>query len=105
MKDLVLLLIGSIFGLLFSLTSIVSMEGILFRPNHKGQLVLSLSSIKEYLIAPFLIGTSSFNTIWTIVPNLSWTNRLKLLQTNWIAMLSIGFLASCAIVYTKKLIF
>ena len=96
-----ILLIGAALGFATFLYNIATEEGVLYRPNTEGHQTFTLTIIKDYLIAPFLIGTTKFDTLWANFDGLTMIERWKLLQLNWIAMTILGLSIAATIILFK----
>ena len=103
-SDNTIFIIGSTLGFMTFLISITTMEGVLYRPNSKGDREFTLEIVKNYLLAPFDIGTPKFDTVWGNLKNLTFSDRMKLLQFNWIAMTSIGISGAALVVLLKHML-
>jgi hypothetical protein len=90
-----ILAIGGSLGFLTFVYNVMTMDGIIYRPDINGQPVFTLSIMKDYMIAPFAFGTTTFDTVWGLFDELPFMERIKLLQINWIAMVVAGLASSC----------
>ena len=82
---------------------LISTEGIFYRPSIDGGYRFTMKIFKDYLIAPFDIGSRRFNALWTNYINLSLNERINLLQLNWVAMTTMGTLVAAFIIYLKNI--
>jgi hypothetical protein len=103
--DLTFYIIGSAVGFFVFIVSTSSMEGIFFRPNSKGEKHFTLSIFKDYLKSPFKVGTHEFNIVWGNLRGMSWRDRIKMLQLNWVAMVGTGLAFSALTLFIKKKFF
>lgn len=99
--DTMILLICSIIGFSIFMIGMMFTEGIFYRPNTNGDKEFTLTVFKDYIMAPFDVGSKRFNTVWSNYTNLSIIDRMKLLQMNWVAMTALGFLISELVIMFK----
>jgi len=76
--------IGLGLGLSLWLINIASMDGIVQRPDIEGNMKLTLENVWEYVKLPF--NPDKTDIAWATAPNISITDRLKLLSLNWIVV-------------------
>lgn len=79
---------GSLLGFTSWLINILSMEGVLHRPNDKGEMVLSPVNLTDYFKLPF--DSNKRFIAWSTIPNTPLKERLKLLSFNWVFMIIFG---------------
>ena len=103
LDDTMIFIIGPVLGFYTFLYNVASMEGVLFRPNTQGQQEFTLTVLKDYLLAPFQVGSPKFDTIWANYQNLSFAESIDLLKLNWVAMVSIGLTISASIILLKHI--
>jgi len=96
-----ILIIGPVLGFMTFLYNVTSMEGILYRPNIQGKKEFTLTVLKDYLVAPFQIGSSKFDTIWANYSGLTFMECIDLLKLNWVFMVSAGLCTSALIILFK----
>jgi len=101
-NDTTIFLIGPALGFLTFVASTVTMEGVLYRPNSEGQQEFTFEIFKDYLSAPFEVGTPKFDTLWGNLRGLTFKDRIKLLQVNWVAMVGAGITLSTLIILLKR---
>ena len=104
LDDTTIFIIGPVLGFSMFLYNVTSMEGILFRPNTQGQKEFTLTVLKDYLVAPFQIGSSKFDTVWANYNGLTFMECIDLLKLNWVAMVSAGLCMSALIVLLKRIL-
>jgi hypothetical protein len=104
-EDTTIYLVGATFGFLTFLVGTIMTEGIFYRPDVKGRPVFTLTIFKDYLVGPFEINTSNFNTLWTVTIDMSLIDRFRVLQMNWLCMVMIGLIVSKIIIMLKYYFF
>ena len=82
------LFLGPFLGFSTFVVGLCTMEGIFLRPNAQGDLQFSMRNFIDYLKFPFNFGQR--HIAWGYAPNISLLTRLKMLNLNWLAMVSIG---------------
>ena len=109
------IILGSVVGFSVFTLSVVTMDGIIFRPTSEGKLKFTCKVFKEYIKAPLALAlaykTTKFYTVWgipqvegnSVLISIKLLDRMKLLQLNWIAMVSIGIIIISSIVYLYNL--
>ena len=91
MNSQILLIVGGgIVGFMCFFIGTATMEGIFFRPDPEGNMKLNCQTFPEYLKAPFMIKSSTFKTVWALLPNINLKTRAKLLNLNWVFMTALG---------------
>jgi hypothetical protein len=86
--------LGPLIGFGVFIIGTATVDNIYTRPDINGKKVFSLGGLKEFLKAPFAVGTEKFKTVWGIYPNLSFKDRLKMWQLNWIITTGLGIIVS-----------
>ena len=92
-------LLGPLAGFSIFLINVATLGGVFFRPDDKGKQRFTLSGFIEFLKAPFSYGTTKFETVWGLFPDISFISKLKMLMLNWILLVGIGTLSSFIYLY------
>jgi len=71
-------------GLSLWLINVVSVGGIIQRPDIEGNMKLTLESLWEYVKLPF--NPEKTDIAWATASNIEVSDRLKLLSLNWIVV-------------------
>ena len=100
-SDRVILIVGAVGGFSLFLYNVMSMDGILYRPNGQGHDTLTLSVLWDYVVAPFQYGSLKFDALWGNYDHLSFSERMNLLQLNWLAMTAAGLSVSAFVILLK----
>jgi hypothetical protein len=100
-SDKSILIIGAVAGFAVFLYNVATMEGVMYRPNGQGHDTFTLAVLKDYIIVPFQVGTAKFDAIWANYDHLTLTDRVNLLQLNWVAMTLTGLSVSALVLLLK----
>jgi len=100
-SDRTILIIGAAVGFAIFLYNVATMEGVMYRPNGQGHDTFTLAVLKDYILAPFQVGTAKFDAIWANYGHLTFNDRVNLLQLNWVAMTLTGLSVSSLVLVLK----
>ena len=85
-------IVGSLMGFGYFVLNLILVDDVFYRPNIFGRKIFTMKGFLDYLKAPLQIGSHNFKTLWGLTPNIKITDRLNMLQLNWIAMTGFGSL-------------
>jgi hypothetical protein len=80
------LIVGPLVGLFAFLIGVVTMEGVVFRKNSENKVVFCPMNVVNYFMLPF--SRTNAALAWGLLPNITFEERLKLWNLNWIIMVS-----------------
>jgi hypothetical protein len=83
---------GPIVGLGSFVLGVVTLDGVLTRPDETGQFQYRLDNVWEFVKLPF--NPDKYDIAWGLLPNISLWTRLKLLNLNWVVMVGLGTMGS-----------
>jgi len=82
------IIIGSSIGFLGFLAGVCTIDNVVYRKDSDGIKRFTLSGLEEYMKLPF--NPDAKQTAWALFPELPLEERLKLLNLNWVFMVSCG---------------
>lgn len=83
------LIIGTSLGFATFIIGTMCTGNVYFRPSSDGTSVFTFANLFEFLKAPFMVNSSNFDTVWSLYDGITVTDRVKLLQLNWL-LLTVG---------------
>ncbi len=82
------IVIGSVIGISVCAINVISMEGVVRRPDINGNLHFTPENLIEYMKLPF--DPEKKDVAWPMTSEISLKEKMKLLSLNWVAMAGIG---------------
>ena len=96
------MLLGATTGFSLFLISISYMDGILFRKDEFNNWRFTPINIWQFLKAPFAINSEEYKVVWSLVPGISWWNKLKLFSMNWVVLTGVGAVIEQCILVSQQ---